>query len=173
MLCQACYACCASAGGTYAVLCMPCCACCAVHAVLWMLCSLIMTGKTHLHLGVACLEQRRKQHEVIILAPNYFPLLIIIKNGLQKLHVMQKSLGTCPTACMFCGTEQSTAAAYVAVTSKRTNIWYVFHALSFIFTISFHAYNTLADFCCKTCELCSTGICLSSLPSDFMQNTPL
>jgi hypothetical protein len=56
--------------------------------VLCMLCLLTRTGKPDLHLGVARLEQRRKQHEVIILAPNHVPLLVVIKHSLQQSDVM-------------------------------------------------------------------------------------
>ena len=77
----------------------------AVQAVLCMLCSLARTGKTDLHLGVSRLEQCRKQHEVIILAPHHIPLLIVIKNSLQKSGVMQNQIAACATARMFCGTD--------------------------------------------------------------------
>ena len=94
---QVTHACCAmhtvllqEAGRTHAVLCMLCCAFYAVlgvHAVLCMLCSLTRTSKTDLHLRVARLEQRGKQHQVIILAPHHIPLLIVIKNNLQQSNV--------------------------------------------------------------------------------------
>ena len=90
-----CYACCASTGGrediycaVRAAMCVLWCACCACFAVMCMLCSLTTTGKADLHLGVARLEKRRKQHEVIILTPHHVPLLIVIKNSLQQANIM-------------------------------------------------------------------------------------
>ena len=63
---------------------------------------------------------------------------------------------------MFCCMEYSNAAAYVAVaiiTIMQDNHYLVcFSPFSFIFTINFHAQHTLADFCCRTSELCSTQV---------------
>jgi len=41
------------------------------------------TDKAHLHFGVARLEQRRQQHEVIVLTPHHVTLFIVIKHSLH------------------------------------------------------------------------------------------
>lgn len=47
----------------------------------------LMCRHAHLHFGVSCFEQRRQQHEMIILTPHHIPLLVVVKHCLHMQHI--------------------------------------------------------------------------------------
>ena len=58
------------------------CVCHAPHC--FKICDLLcINDGVYLHFGVARLEQRRQQHEVVVLAPHHITLLIVIKHRLH------------------------------------------------------------------------------------------